>query len=139
MRIYLASPFFQQKELEKVKETEIILTRRGIDFFSPRLHEVRDQEAGSPAWAEEVFRMDRDAIQECDRVLVLYHGGYGDTGTAWECGYAYAIGKPVVVVLLGDDANLMITGGSSSQISFAELETYDFETLPRRKYEGPVF
>ena len=40
--IYLASPFFNEFELECVKRAEKILSDRGFELFSPRLHEVRE-------------------------------------------------------------------------------------------------
>ena len=139
MNIYLASPFFEPKELELVRQTEKILEERGFHVFSPQQHEYRGAEIGSRVWAEEIFKMDRDAIRACDVLLAVYHGGYGDTGTAWECGYACAIGKPVVVVHVGEDANLMITESAAANINWEELPEYDFENLPDRRYGGQIF
>lgn len=38
----------------------------------------------------------RAAIDDCDAVVALLDGTQVDDGTAWEIGYAYAKGKPVV-------------------------------------------
>ena len=50
MKIYLASPFFDDKELENVKKAEEILFSRGFDVFSPRLNEVRTEENTQQSW-----------------------------------------------------------------------------------------
>lgn len=50
MKIYLASPFFNEKELENVKIAEKILTERGFSLFSPRLNEVRTDENTQQSW-----------------------------------------------------------------------------------------
>ena len=139
MKIYLASPFFNETELAAVERAEQILRGRGFELFSPREHEMRDADPGSRAWAEAIFAMDRDAIDACDRMVVLNHGGYGDTGTAWECGYAYAKGIPAVIVHIGEDANLMVTEGSAANITLKDLEGYDFAAMPESPYQGSMF
>lgn len=140
MKIYLASPFFDDKELENVKKAEEILMSRGFDVFSPRLNEVRTEENTQQSWwSRQTFENDKNAIDRSDALVMLYYGGYSDSGTAWECGYAYGTNKPVVVVHLGDDSNLMIHEGSRSSITMDELKDYDFETMPPKPYTGRMF
>lgn len=140
MKIYLASPFFNEKELENVKIAEKILTERGFSLFSPRLNEVRTDEITQQSWwSKETFMNDKKFIDWADVVVMLYYGGYSDSGTAWECGYAYGTNTPVVVVQLGEDSNLMVHEGCHSNISLEELKTYDFEMLPAKPYKGKMF
>ncbi len=140
MKIYLASPFFNDEELKNVKKAEEILFSRGFDVFSPRLNEVRnDENTESRAWSKETFMNDRRFIDWADAVVMLYYGGYSDSGTAWECGYAFGTNTPVVVVHLGDDSNLMIHEGCHSNIDMNELASYDFKTMPHKPYEGKMF
>lgn len=140
MKIYLASPFFNEKELENVKIAEKILTERGFSLFSPRLNEVRtDENTQQSWWSKETFMNDKKFIDWADVVVMLYYGGYSDSGTAWECGYAYGTNTPVVVVQLGEDSNLMVHEGCHSNITLEELKTYDFEMLPAKPYEGKMF
>ncbi len=140
MKIYLAGPFFNDKELEIVQCAEEILMSRGFDVFSPRLHEVRTEENTQQSlWSQQTFNNDRTAIDLADVVVMLYYGGYSDSGTAWECGYAFGTGKPVVVVHLGYNSNLMIHEGSQSNITLKELADYDFETMPAKPYKGKMF
>ena len=140
MKIYLASPFFNEKELENVKIAEKILTERGFSLFSPRLNEVRtDENTQQYWWSKETFMNDKKFIDWADVVVMLYYGGYSDSGTAWECGYAYGTNTPVVVVQLGEDSNLMVHEGCHSNITLEELRTYDFEMLPAKPYKGKMF
>ena len=140
MKIYLASPFFNEKELENVKIAEKILTERGFSLFSPRLNEVRtDENTQQSWWSKETFMNDKKFIDWADVVVMLYYGVYSDSGTAWECGYAYGTNTPVVVVQLGEDSNLMVHEGCHSNITLEELRTYDFEMLPAKPYKGKMF
>ena len=140
IKVYIASPFFNEQETEVLGQVETILKERGFSVFSPREHEVREGNVGSSAWSKETFLNDRAAIDWCDVVVMLYWGNYSDSGTAWECGYAYAVHKPVIVVQLGESSNLMIHEGSHTNLySIEELREYDFETMPRSPYTGKMF
>ena len=140
MKIYLASPFFNDEELKNVKKAEEILMKRGFQVFSPRLNEVRtDENTQSALWSKETFMNDRRFIDWADAVVMLYYGGYSDSGTAWECGYAYGTHTPVVVVHLGNDSNLMVHEGSHSNIKLEDLATYDFNKIPSLPYNGKMF
>ena len=137
---YLASPFFSGPELDAVREAEQILGEKGIQVYSPRLHEVRGEEPGTPEWSRKTFLEDKAAIDRCDVVVMLYWGGYSDTGTAWECGYAHGAGKPVIVVHLGEDSNIMVSEGCHSNLAGLEsLKDYDFTRLEQIGYKGRVF
>ena len=141
-RIYLASPFFIDHELECVKKAEEILTGRGFELFSPRLNEVREDKDKNPAlWAQKTFELDRDNINTADVVVMLYHGGYSDSGTAWECGYACGKGIPVIAVHIdkNSDANIMITQSCRANIALDELKDYDLDTLPKTPFDGNMF
>lgn len=140
LRIYLASPFFNEEELKNVKKAEEILTKRGFDVFSPRLNEVRTVDTqNKPWWSKETFMNDRRFIDWADVMVMLYYGAYSDSGTAWECGYAFGTNTPVVVIHLGKDSNLMVHEGCHSNITLDELETYNFNMMPYNPYSGEMF
>lgn len=82
---------------------------------------------------------DKKFIDWADYVVMLYYGNYSDSGTAWECGYAYATNTPVIVVHLGTDSNLMIHESAHANIRIDDLETYDFNTMPASEYTGKRF
>ena len=139
-RLYLAGPFFNEEEIRNVEYAESVLSRRGISFFSPMRHDA-EAEHGTAEWARQLFEMDVNELRKADAVAALYYGNYGDTGTAWECGYAAAIGKPVVLVHVreGGDSNLMMHCGCTSNIRLADLETYEFRAMPVYAFEGKMF
>ena len=142
IKIYLASPFFNGYELSCIKRAEQILFARGFDVFSPRLNEVREAESGSAEWSRLTFLNDRKFIDWADVVVMLYHGAYSDSGTAWEAGYACGKGKPVVAVHVGKGAengsNLMVHESSKTNITLEELERYDFNEMPSKPYKGKM-
>ena len=137
--IYIAGPFFNDNEIAALSQVEQILSDRGLAFFSPRQHETPGCQPQTPEWSSATFRLDRDAIDNCDLVLMVYHGNYSDTGTAWECGYAYAKGKPVVAVHTGDSSNLMVHESAVANIRLDELAAYDFRKLEKIRYSGKMY
>ena len=96
---------------------------------------------GAAAGARAFFERGGGESARADLVVALYYGNVSDSGTAWECGYAYAKGVPVVLVHVNGDAdsNLMMHVGCATNISLGDLETFDFERLPRFEYEGEMF
>lgn len=138
-KIYIASPFFNDKETENLSKVEKILKSRGHDVFSPREHQFSKDDIEKFEWSKKTFTSDKKAIDWCDVVVMLYFGNYSDSGTAWECGYAYGTGKPVVVLQLGESSNLMVHEGSHANIELKDLEFYDFDTMPKVPFSGKMF
>jgi nucleoside 2-deoxyribosyltransferase len=140
-RIYLASPFFDETGIEKglVEKVETILKRKGLEIFSPMRNQMEDMQAGSREWSLHTFMNDVKYIDWCEVVVGIYHGNYSDSGTAWELGYAYGTNKPVVLIHVGEDSNLMCHEGAFANISLDELTDYDFNNLKSSFYEGKMF
>ena len=139
-KVYLASPFFNETESKNVEYVEKILSKKGFSYFSPMRHEA-EKEAGTIEWAREVFEVDKKEIDSADIVLALDYGNYGDTGTAWECGYAAGTGKPVILVHTDrdGDSNLMVFCSGVTNIYLDELADYDFDNMPSYDYEGKMY
>jgi nucleoside 2-deoxyribosyltransferase len=138
-RVYLASPFFNDKEIGYVEQVEVILEEKGLKVFSPmRKPADKQAEFGSRQWSIETFMDDVKYINWAEIVVGIYHGNYSDSGTAWELGYAYATNKPVVLIHLGENSNLMVHEGSHANITLDELKEYDFEKLPSSFYKGEM-
>lgn len=125
MKIYLASPFFNEKEIAKYEEVINLLRKDDLDVFVPKEHTIPNGwDLPNHIWAENVFAVDYLAITQCDVVVVLNFGMYSDSGTAWECGVAYALGKKVVNVLCGDndtEYSLMMLNGTNITITFDDF------------------
>ena len=56
-------------------------------------------------------------------MFVLNFGMYSDSGTAWEAGYAFALGKKVFQVCCGEnsDYSLMMINGCAHVITLEDL------------------
>ena len=98
MKIYMAGAFFRPETKSKIDLYAADFRRLGHDVYVPQEHTVPNAwDMSQEDWAREVFKMDVAAIQECDMVFVVYDGLYSDSGTAWEIGYAYALGKHIAI------------------------------------------
>ena len=141
-KVYLASPFFDDAELERVDKVKEILNSKGLEIFSPKEHQNEHLEFGSIEWRKATFDNDVKHIDWCDVVVaIICKGNYDDSGTAWELGYAYATNKPVVLVnITGETINLMIADSIHALItSYDELKEYDFEKMEKKPYLNYVW
>ena len=136
MKIYLAGPLFTQAERRWLRELGAALVGRGHEVFLPQddasLPLLRD-----PPDFHGAFESCRDAIDRCDTVVAVLDGADADSGTAWECGYAYARNRPVVAVRTdfrgGEDAglNLMLRRSAADVVEHAATDE-DLATLATR-------
>ena len=136
-KIYLASPFFNSEETNKLEMVKTILRDKGLDVFVPNEHQNPQLEFGSLEWRAATFKSDVDAIDNCDvMVAINCQGNYDDAGTMWEIGYAFAKEIPVVVFNnTGKTINLMIADSLHSLLtSYDELQEYDFDKLEKKPY-----
>lgn len=140
MKIYLASPFFNDKEIKRVELMETILRAKGLNVFSPRENQLPELELGSFEWRTNVFRNDIHHIMWADAVVAIIDDNYGDTGTAWEIGYAYAMGKPIYLYNpSGNIINLMLTDSTHGYFeSIIDVIDYDFDVAPIKPYMKEV-
>ena len=122
-KIYLAGPFFNEKETALIHEFASRL-REKYEVFVPMEHTAEgDVPEGSFAWGKEIFDIDVSGLENADFVVALDHGFTSDAGTAWETGYAYALGKPSYIVAVGDPSpirSLMLLHGCTRY--FASLD-----------------
>ena len=137
MKIYLSSPFFNEEEIRNMRETQKILQDRKFDLVVPM--DIIIPNTNEVEWAEKMFQADKQGIDDSDVVVLLYYGLYSDSGTAWECGYAYANNKPVVVVHCNETQknNLMVVFGAAANLERIEdLKTYDFKNIIKTSFHG---
>ena len=138
-RVYLASPFFNEKEIEIVNQVEDILKEKGLTVFSPMRNQMEHLESGSRQWSIETFMNDLKFIKWSECVVGIYHGNYSDSGTAWELGYAFATDKPVILIQVGENSNLMIHEGAHISLTLEQLKDYDFNKMESGFFEGAMF
>ena len=129
MKIYLASPFFNINEILMYEGAIESLREKGYDVYVPREHTIEGAwQMPNKTWAGYVFDEDVRAINECDVVLVMNHGMYSDSGTAWEAGYAMAAGKRVVQILCGEPNttySLMMISSADRVVEYYNVENWE--------------
>jgi nucleoside 2-deoxyribosyltransferase len=90
MRIYLAGPLFTTAEQEFNSRLAALLRQAGHEVWLPQEHEQRD------TTAREIFLKDVTAIDWAEVVVANMDGPDPDSGTCWECGYAFRK-KPIIL------------------------------------------
>lgn len=133
-RAYVAAPFFEDEHRANAIAAANILRQKGIDVYLPLEHKVPDA-WGLPnhEWGAAVYRADLRAIRNSDTVVVLSYGRLGSAGTAWEAGYAFGIGKRVLLVEMPgvELMSLMMANGRTATLrGLEELAQYDFIRFP---------
>jgi len=98
LRVYLAAPLFAQHERIWNRRLAARLERAlGCTVTLPQ-DIVADDGAGDAERFAQIFRQCLAGVREADVVVAVLDGADADSGTAFEVGYAYALGKTVVGV-----------------------------------------
>ena len=92
MKAYIAGPLFDEGERWWIEKVEQVVVGAGLTTFLPH----RDNPTKDQHNVAEIFANDRRGIDECDLVVASLNGLTTDDGTAWELGYAFALGKPII-------------------------------------------
>lgn len=97
-KVYLAAPLFTQHERRWNRELARRLEGRlHCQVILPQDFKVGDRK-NDPRHFGEIFRLCVEGVRECDAVVAILDGADADSGTAFEAGYAYALGKPIIGV-----------------------------------------
>jgi len=83
MRIYLAGPLFTAAERAFNARLRELLLAAGHEVWLPQDHEPRDKSATA------IFREDVKGLEWSEILVANMDGSDPDSGTCWECGYAY--------------------------------------------------
>ena len=97
MRIYFAGPLFTQED-KKINECYAARFRAmGSKVYLPQEYKIPDAEKmPNRNWAIQVNAHDMKMLEPCDMVIAIVRGGKAsDDGTAFEIGYAAALGKRI--------------------------------------------
>tara|TARA_Y100000310_G_scaffold161731_2_gene161651 strand:- start:269 stop:706 length:438 start_codon:yes stop_codon:yes gene_type:complete len=93
LKVYIASPFFNPKQIDQVEFIKETLTHTGYEYFSPKDFFVLKPDATQED-RKRIFDVNVEKIKWAD--FVLCNTEAKDIGAIWEAGYAFGIGKPVV-------------------------------------------
>jgi nucleoside 2-deoxyribosyltransferase len=142
VKIYLAGPLFTQAERQWNAALAENLRRIGYRLILPQERVQRTTVEENNFNPTLLFQHAIQSLAECDVVVAILDGADPDSGTAWECGYAYALGKKILGIRTdlrrgGDDpknVNLMLSNCVDSMIDASSL-TDDVNTLAKRVHE----
>jgi len=94
MRLYFAGPLFTQAERAWNALVARQLESAGHEVFLPQ-DEVK---AIATLDADRIFQIDVNGLRGAEAMVAVLDGADPDSGTSFECGLAYALGIPIVVV-----------------------------------------
>lgn len=116
MRYYLTSPVLNIEEKDIIRRLSNSLRLAGHDVYIPMEHDIENVwDVARMEWAYETFKNNMRAIRECDEVICVYYGLYNDNVTAWECGFACGVNKPVkIVTLINGEVKITIINRKNS-------------------------
>jgi nucleoside 2-deoxyribosyltransferase len=94
LHLYFAAPLFTQAE--RAWNTQLVaeLTDAGYSLFVPQTV-VKNL---ATLDADVIFKVDVDGVRTADALVAILDGADADSGTCFECGVAYALGIPIVLV-----------------------------------------
>ena len=122
---YLAAPFFNDIERTKVLAVASALREIGHTVYVPMEHKIENAwSISNQEWGRRVFENDVKAINNSSKVIAIITTAnwIEDGGTAWEIGYAYGKGIPVIGIDMCDNnlnvASLMILNSLDNAINF---------------------
>lgn len=91
--VYLAGSVFSTFERSRNRRLSSSLGAQGWTVFLPQ--DISDPTGRRPSRIE-IFEACRQGIVDARLVVAILDGPDVDSGTAWEVGYAHALGKPIV-------------------------------------------
>jgi nucleoside 2-deoxyribosyltransferase len=114
MKLYFAAPLFTAAEREWNAALAAAIRAAGHEVFLPQ-----ENEPGRTA--PEIFAVDVGGIDSADVLVAIMDGADPDSGTAWEVGYGYGKGKPLI--LIRTDIRSTGSDGSGYNAMLAESAT----------------
>jgi len=119
--VYIASPFFNDREVAVVEQIKSILKQNSLSFFSPKDDMLYDPKTMTPA---DVLTVHVQALHNTDLTVCVTDGK--DPGTLFEAGWCYAQGIPIIYIWLsgkeGQKFNLVLAASGAVVRSFDQLD-----------------
>lgn len=144
-KIYFASPFFNEEQVEREERLKKKLRDLGYDVFSPKENIFLSKDATNEE-QEKAFSDNVKNIETCDILFGVTDGK--DMGTIWECGYANGINtnkeKKIKIVyycetLNGGQFNLMLAKSADVVITnYKDMDNFSNIIKEGNNYEGYI-
>ena len=96
-RVYLAAPLFSQAERAYNATLTTLLEKNLFDVYLPQ-EAGDDSDTRDESEQHRLFQKNLAVLERSDIVVAIIEGADADSGTAWEMGYAYARGIPVIAL-----------------------------------------
>ena len=135
MKVYLSSTLSLEKR-DNMKKAAEIVRKEGFEVYDPSEHQISHAwDYPNREWGLMVFQADIQAIQDSDYVVVLSYGRESTAGTNWEAGYAFGLGKKIILVEMTDNVmSLLVANGRYATVKGLEgLENYDWDEMPKSR------
>ena len=139
MKIYLAGPLCTQAERQWNRKLAAALMKLkpNLEIILPQDVEMKFHD-DSPDFAA-IFKRNVESIESSDAIVAISDGSDSDSGTAWECGYAYVKGKAVIGertdFRVSEDENLNTMLSQSSNVVFQKSLDEDITKLSKKIME----
>ena len=96
-RVYLAAPLFSEAERNYNQNIAELLHQQFFDVYLPQ--DIGDDTAfREQCEYTRIYENNRQALHDADLVIAIIDGADADSGTAWEIGYARALGKRIIAL-----------------------------------------
>jgi nucleoside 2-deoxyribosyltransferase len=126
-RVYLAAPLFSEAEKRYNLYVHDLLVQAGYHVYLPQ-GQGEDARHRTQEEDQTIFTGHLRALDQAQMVIAICDGADTDSGTAWEVGYAYAKGIPVIALrtdnrMIGPERmiNLMLEQSAYMVKSLEEL------------------
>ena len=145
MRIYFAAPLFTQAEWQWNQNLADQLRRYGLDVILPQKRAepmLLGIELYNPS---ALFEDNLKGIEESEVIIAVFDQADPDSGTCFECGYAYSKGLPIVGLRTdlrktGDDndsaINLMLSKSCRKLVELPFDKRGDLEWVANKVFEA---
>ncbi len=138
-KIYIAGPdVFEKDSIEIGKMYSKLCNESGFIGLYP-LDNVIDFNQDKKSVAKEIFEANKKLIEEADIVLANlnpFRGKEADSGTVWECGYAFALGKDVYAYM--DDVSDYIDQFTQNEKQSINGVVYDKDMRAIEDFSHPI-
>lgn len=137
-RVYFAAPLFTQAEWQWNSDFANELRQLDFDIILPQSSAEPMLNGEMDFDAHALFQTNIDSMDKADVVLAILDQSDPDSGTCWECGYAYKAGYPIVGLRTdlrrgGDDpkssVNLMLSQSCNEFVEAALSNRNDLALL----------
>lgn len=141
MKIYLASSFAYTDRTKTEERKSVMklfsshLQELGFSVYNPSTLKIENAwDYSMWDWGSMVFEKDKSELDSCDFLVFISYGKENNSGSVWEVGYAYALGKKIIMVSMNKNSpeSLMVVHSCHACLSgYDEFLKYDFSTFPR--------